>query len=97
MNDDETVVDQLARRAYELAGQRSLDSVVMNPFSTLRKLATGGDDPKRVDELVRMANGERSLLMAARQRVRELYEGARDVEKAQSLLMSAVFAGRKRT
>ena len=46
MNDEETVVDQLARRAYELAGQRSLDSVVMNPFSTLRKLATGGNDPK---------------------------------------------------
>jgi hypothetical protein len=62
----------------------------MNPFSTLRKLATGGNDPNRVDELVRMANGEQSLLMAARQRVRELYEGARDAEKAQSLLMSAV-------
>ncbi len=50
-----------------------------------------------LSELVRMATGEQSLLMAARQRVRELYEGARDVEKAQSLLMSAVFAGRKRT
>ncbi len=43
-----------------------------------------------------MANGEQSLLLAARDRLPTLFANPKQVEKARSLLMTAVFADRER-